>query len=102
MGVAEKTAVDKAKAVFEYGWQYFQGEDKYDDYVKVLEDIAKEFGGDTLNTGGHVFVAIIPVDEHFSIGVTDESVVLYYLEKSDTSASHIFWEGEQYQTWDYS
>lgn len=65
----------------------------FENYVADLEAIAKRFGGEVWNTGGHVMVAVLPVDQHYCIGVNDELVLLYHTEEAHASAYDIFWNG---------
>jgi hypothetical protein len=52
------------------------------DEQRALEQIAKHYGGDTWNTGGNFYVAVIPLGPHDCMGVTGECICRYHNSKT--------------------
>jgi hypothetical protein len=50
----------------------------YDEELDALDEIAKHYGGENMNTGGNVHVAVIPLGPHDCLGVTGECCVRYH------------------------
>jgi hypothetical protein len=57
----------------------------YDDELAALEEIAKHYGGESWNTGGGVYVAVVPLGPHDALAVTGEVICHYHNAKA---ASH--------------
>lgn len=65
----------------------------YDEELKALEMIAKQYGGESWNTGGGIIVAVIPLGPFDAMGVTGECIVHYHNSKA-TCMSDVFDEPE--------
>jgi hypothetical protein len=63
----------------------------YDD--EALEEIAKRYGGESWNTGGGIYVAVLPLGPHDCMAVTGECICRYHNAKA-TSMSEVFDEPE--------
>jgi len=61
----------------------------YDDELLALEEIAKRYGGESWNTGGGIYVAVLPLGPHDCMGVTGECICRYHNAKA-TSMSEVF------------
>ena len=66
---------------------------EHGDEMKALDDIAKHYGGENMNTGGGIYVAVIPLGPHDCMGVSAEAVCRYTNSKA-TSMEEVFWEPE--------
>jgi hypothetical protein len=64
---------------------------QYADELKALEEIAKHYGGQSWNTGGGIYVAVIPLGPHDAMGVTGECICRYH-NASATCTDDIFYE----------
>lgn len=65
----------------------------YDDELLALDEIAKHYGGESWNTGGGVYVAVLPLGPHDCMGVTGEVICRYHNAKA-TSIEEVFYEPE--------
>ena len=61
----------------------------YDDELAALEEIAKHYGGESWNTGGGVYVAVLPLGPHDVLAVTAE-VICHYHNANAASMSDVF------------
>jgi hypothetical protein len=61
----------------------------YDDELAALEEIAKRYGGESWNTGGGIYVAVLPLGPHDAMAVTGE-VICHYHNAKATSMSEVF------------
>jgi hypothetical protein len=66
---------------------------EYADELKALDEIAKHYGGQNMNTGGNVYVAVIPLGPHDAMGVSAE-VVCRYTNSKATCVEDVFDEPE--------
>jgi hypothetical protein len=66
---------------------------EYADEITALDEIAKHYGGENMNTGGNIHVAVIPLGPHDCMGVTAE-VVCHYHNSKATGIDDVFWEPE--------
>ena len=74
------------------GWRkLLAGE--YSEELRALDEIAKHYGGENINTGGNVHVAVVPLGPHDCMGITAE-VVCHYVNSKATCVEDIFWEPE--------
>ncbi len=65
----------------------------YDDELLALDEIAKRYGGQSWNTGGGIYVAVIPLGPHDAMGVTGEVICRYHNSKA-TTVEEVFDEPE--------
>jgi hypothetical protein len=61
----------------------------YADELKALDEIAKRYGGESWNTGGGMYVAVLPLGPHDAMGVSAEVMCRYHNAKA-TSMSDVF------------
>jgi hypothetical protein len=61
----------------------------YDDELTALEEIAKHYVGESWNTGGGIYVAVLPLGPHDAMAVTGE-VICHYHNAKATSMSEVF------------
>jgi hypothetical protein len=61
----------------------------YDDELTALDEIAKHYGGESWNTGGGIYVAVLPLGLHDALAVTGECICRYHNAKA-TSMSEVF------------
>jgi hypothetical protein len=66
---------------------------EYADEMKALDEIAKHYGGENWQTGGGIYVAVIPLRPHDAIGVTGEVVCRYHNSQA-TCVEDVFYEPE--------
>jgi hypothetical protein len=66
---------------------------EYADEMKALDEIARHYGGENWNTGGNVYVAVIPLGPHDALGVTGE-VICHYRNSKAACVEDVFWEPE--------
>ena len=66
---------------------------EYADELEALAEIAKHYGGESWNTGGGIYVAVIPLGPHDCIGITGETVCRYHNSQA-TSVEDVFYEPE--------
>ena len=66
---------------------------EYADELRALEQIAKRYGGESWNTGGGMYVAVIPLGPHECMGVSAECICFYRNSKA-TDPYEIFGEPE--------
>lgn len=65
----------------------------YEDEMLALEEIANHYGGEVWNTGGNIYVAVVPLGPHDCMGVTGE-VICRYTNSKSTDMEEIFYEPE--------
>lgn len=65
----------------------------YQDELLALDEIAKHYGGECWNTGGNIYVAVLPLGPHDAMGVTGE-VICRYTNSKTTDIGEIFNEPE--------
>lgn len=65
----------------------------YDDEMVALEEIAKKYAGEVWQTGGGIYVAVLPLGPHDCIGVTGE-VIAHYFNSKATCVEDVFYEPE--------
>jgi hypothetical protein len=58
----------------------------YADEMKALDEIAKQYGGENWNTGGNVYVAVLPLGPHDAMGVTGECICHYHNSRASSMA----------------
>jgi hypothetical protein len=61
------------------------------DEMTALNEIAKHYGGENWNTGGNIYVAVIPLGPHDCMGVTGE-VICHYRNSKATSMEEVFYD----------
>jgi hypothetical protein len=61
----------------------------YRDELTALDEIAERYGGESWNTGGGIYVAVIPLGPHDAMGVTAECICRYHNSKAN-SLSDVF------------
>jgi hypothetical protein len=61
----------------------------YADELKTLDEIAKRYGGESWNTGGGMYVAVLPLGQHDAMGVSAEVMCRYHNAKA-TSMGDVF------------
>jgi hypothetical protein len=61
----------------------------YGDEMVALEEIAARYGGEVWNTGGNIYVAVLPLGPHDALAVTGE-VICHYHNAKATSMSEVF------------
>lgn len=61
----------------------------YDDEMVALDEIAKKYAGEVWNTGGNIYVAVLPLGPHDALAVTGEVICRYHNAKA-TSMSEVF------------
>lgn len=68
-------------------WRRFEYNDD------CLDEIANRFGGKSISTGGGITVALIPLADHYMMGVSDEVICLYF-HPDFTDSEDIFWASD--------
>jgi hypothetical protein len=66
---------------------------EYADELRALDEIAKHYGGESWNTGGGIYVAVIPIGPHDALGVTGE-VICHYHNSKAACVEDVFWDAE--------
>jgi hypothetical protein len=61
----------------------------HDDEMVALDEIAKKYAGEVWNTGGNIYVAVLPLGPHDALAVTGE-VICHYHNAKATSMSEVF------------
>jgi hypothetical protein len=61
----------------------------FDDEMVALDEIAKKYAGEVWNTGGGIYVAVLPIGPNDALAVTGEVICHYHNEKA-TSMSEVF------------
>jgi hypothetical protein len=65
----------------------------YEDGLLALDEIAKRYGGESWNTGGGIYVTVIPLGPHDALGVSPECICRYHNSKA-TTVDEVFDEPE--------
>jgi hypothetical protein len=63
------------------------------DELVALDEIAKRYGGECWNTGGGIYVAVLPLGPHDCMGVTGEVICRYHNSRA-TCMADVFDEPE--------